>query len=117
MTSTDQTILSLGAEMGSLTLLGTQTEGRWTFIIEVCDYSMELLDEGGDSVTQHTTHVGTIEEAFEFMDRYRWYLLYPLAVHADFRAEIWRAVKIRCTAPDEQERSLNNWMEACEIGS
>lgn len=107
----DQTILLLGAELGSISVLGAKEGDKWNFIIEVGDCAgAELLDE---QAVRHVVRVSSLEEVFKSLDRYRWYRLYPITVHADFRAALWKAVNDRRASGHEQSEILDRWRTVC----
>jgi hypothetical protein len=109
----NQVILLLGAELGSITVLGAKEDDKWNFIIEVEDCAgAELLDE---EVVRHVDRASSLEEAFKSLDRYRWYWLYPITVHADFRAALWKAVNDRLASGHEQSHILDRWRTACGL--
>ena len=77
-------VLKIGAEGGSLELLGLRLDGGWTYELKVDEVA--LLDEGAGS----TRCEGglTWEEALAGLDRYPWRRLYTVFVHPEWEERI-----------------------------
>jgi hypothetical protein len=91
-------VLGVGAELGSIELLGTRAARGWLFHTSIKDQSIWLLNEEdrGDLVSQHASEwVDSWEAALALLDKYPWHRLHPLAVHPEFKQKIWAAVQER----------------------
>jgi hypothetical protein len=93
-------ILELGAEGGSLTLLGTESsKGLWQFRLnrnEVAIFDALSEEDRTESATSDSEVVKSWSEAIELLNRYEvWHRLFPLIVHQDFEARIIFEVKSR----------------------
>jgi len=103
---TEETILELGAEGGSLTLFGSRdAAGQWKFWRKSDETTMrELLDEedlrGLGSLVSEGGPVSSLQEAFALLDKYQWQSMVPLQIHPEFRSAIQSEVQRRCT-PEE----------------
>ena len=76
-------ILAIGAEGGSIDLVGIKTGGRWKFSIKASDQSW-MLDDDDDHTPPTHPWVSTWQEAVVQLDRYPWPQLHPLHVHPEF---------------------------------
>ncbi|WP_308017573.1 SIR2 family NAD-dependent protein deacylase [Alkalihalobacillus deserti] len=98
-----QTIISFGAESGSITLLGKeQQSGQWEFKKAVNEMNFDDLDEEINNLTKLTreTHFAnreniadTWENALQIMNQYPWPILRPREVHPEFRKRVWTALQ------------------------
>ncbi|MBY0488778.1 MAG: hypothetical protein K2R93_02945 [Gemmatimonadaceae bacterium] len=79
---TNQIILKIGAEGGSLKLYGHLQHGQWRFSGTIIDDTGDLV--GLPSHRSDSSIVETIEEALALLDRYPWQALYPLEIHPEF---------------------------------
>jgi hypothetical protein len=104
-----EVIIQLGAEGGSITLFGFQTERGWSFWREVTD---STLDE---ERTQHKSAVvDTWEAALKLLDRYPWCRLSPIRIHPEFKQKIWVALQGRLhVATGISQRELERWRKLC----
>ncbi|HYU46197.1 MAG TPA: hypothetical protein VEK84_08480 [Terriglobales bacterium] len=113
-----EVILELGAEGGSLTLFGTRSEHSWVYRTYTIDQTPTLVDE------QESRHwsdwVDSWEGALALLDKYPWTKLVPLAVHAEFRQQVWGAVQTRFEpAPSKTvlgetaNWEFERWRECC----
>jgi hypothetical protein len=111
-------IVSMGAEGGGVKLLGRRTaEGSWEFRRATNDSSWAMLDEKKDpnATVVLPTWVSTWNEAVALLDRYLWALLYPIAVHPDFRAEVLVEVTRRLldAPPERRNDRMARWLAVC----
>jgi hypothetical protein len=84
-------VLKIGAEGGSLTVLRERTvEQGWQFRIELNETTLyDMLseeDQRGMRVEDfaRTECAQTFQEALRRIDRYQWFLLYPLEIHPEY---------------------------------
>lgn len=95
---TEQIVLEVGAEGGSITLSRLTREGRQTFTLGTNESALDdlLSDEDVLPSGPNAQPVGgTIDEALDALDRYPWYRLSPLFVHPEFAELIRSAVRER----------------------
>ena len=96
-----QIILEVGADGGSITLLGVESNGAWQF--KVTTGEAALVDDVDTDDLPQRPWVTSWEDALTQLDRYQWARLYPLSVHPDFRTRIMNAVKDRADAEKAAE--------------
>ncbi len=108
-------VLEVGAEGGSITLLGEREAGDWQFQMETQEtYDLSEEDVGVGENSAPIECVRTFHEAVAILDRYRWFGLQPLKVHPEFREAVLLAVRMR-GGPTEETRwreklkSLKPW--------
>jgi hypothetical protein len=106
-----EVIIEVGAEGGSITLIGFRTAQGWVFSRKVIDQTPELIDE--DWIETNSDCVHSWEAAVELLDRYPWSKLYPISVHPDFREKIWSAVQERVGGDENSGLQLSRWREIC----
>jgi hypothetical protein len=110
-----EVILELGAEGGSLTLVGTKAAHGWRFrMIRDESTLRDLLSEEdceGLELQSESSWVDSWEAALALFDKYPWHLLYPLRVHPHFVTQIWAAVRecLRNDPRSEQHHELERW--------
>ena len=75
-------VLQLGAECGSLTLYGMQTEQGWVFCRNLIDWTPQLIDE--ERIQHKSPVVDSWGAALTLLDQYPWQTLFPLVVHPKF---------------------------------
>jgi hypothetical protein len=113
----DDVVLKVGAEGGDLTLLGRREGTGWLFSLAVNDCSTSLLDdddmEAGSDAHVTSKQVRTWEEALALLNCYPWAELYPIAVHPDFRDDVWKQVQVRLDGEAEQ---LEGWRRVLDVG-
>jgi len=80
-------IMTLGAEGGSINLVGIRTGSNWEFRIETSDEIWMLADDDA-YIPPAYPWVATWAEALAELDRYPWAQLYPVHVHPEFRAAV-----------------------------
>jgi hypothetical protein len=103
-------VLEVGAEGGSLTLVGRPAAtGEWQFARVVDDQTEALFGESGIAVSpppalQSIDWVEGWEAALRLLDRYPWARLHPLEVHPEFAERVWVAVEERL-ASESQDSS------------
>jgi hypothetical protein len=119
-----------------LTLIGQKSEGVWRFRLETNDRSAEFLDEddavGLPAGATASPWVNTWADAVALLDRYPWAELYPLAVHPEFRDQVWKEVKCRIDDRlielvgeekneshwvDNAQRARDRWRKLCDVRS
>lgn len=105
-------LFKVGAEGGSLTVMGRQDEGGgWSFLM-VRDESIlrAFIDGLADEELYDECHATTWEGILEKLDRYPWVRLYPLGpFHDQFKGKIWDAVVAR----DRGSCQRDLWVECC----
>lgn len=102
-----EVILEVGAEGGSLTLLGIRTGRGWRFRRGV----REQIDE--DASSHASDWVDSWQDALVILDRYPWRELYPITVHREFRQQVWAAVE-REFGHDPSGRRAEQWRRLCD---
>ena len=110
-------VLEVGAEGGSLTLVGRPVAGgQWQFARVTDDQTEALFGDSGAEITappavKPEDWVENWAEALRLMDRYRWARLYPLTVHPEFVDRVRAAVEERLADVDEAgaERARGKW--------
>jgi NAD-dependent SIR2 family protein deacetylase len=126
-----ETIISVGAEGGSITLYGKELEPeQWIFRKSVneidFDDDFDELQQTSDDVKEIRTVTSTIvnrgndtdswEKALEIMNQFPWPLLRPREVHPKFRQRVWNAVNIRLkNSPEDswEHDRLYHWARVC----
>lgn len=89
-------VLKVGAEGGDVTLVGRKsTDEAWQFARATEDQMEALFGEDGEAISAESAWVETWEAALKLMDRYRWAMLYPVKIHAEFVDRVKVAVKER----------------------
>jgi hypothetical protein len=106
-----EVILELGAEGGSITLYGIQTEGGWIFSRNVIDWTPELIDE--ERIQHKSPVVNSWEAALALLDQYAWQRLSPLLVHPEFSERIWSAVQSRFKNDQDSRFYIERWQSIC----
>jgi hypothetical protein len=79
-----QVILQLGAEGGSITLYGMETERGWLFSRNVSDWTR---------IQHKSPVVDSWDAAVDLLDQYPWQRLSPLMIHPEFSERIWSALQ------------------------
>jgi hypothetical protein len=106
----DQVIIELGAEGGSLTLMGNlAVDEADSFWLNAYDCSFNTLpDENVPPSTTVSSRVSTWDDAMALLDAYPyWTKFYPLAIHPDFKEKLFVELCLR----EEPER-VEEWMRA-----
>jgi hypothetical protein len=112
-------IVHVGAEGGGVKLVGRRiAKCGWEFRRITNDSSWAMLDEEMDPNPPSAPTpiwVSTWGEAMALLDRYPWAQLYPLAVHAEFQADVLVEVTYRLldgpvTRPDQR---MAQWLTVC----
>ncbi len=106
-----EVILELGAEGGSITLYGMQTEGGWVFSRNVIDWTPELVGE--ERVQHKSPVVHSWGAALALLDQYPWQTLFPLVVHPEFSKRIWSAVQSRSKNDQDSSFYIERWQSIC----
>ena|SRR5438132_2539279 len=109
-----QVILQLGAEGGSITLYGMETERGWLFSRNVSDWTPELL--GKEHIQHKSPAVDSWQAALALLDRYSWQRLSPLIVHPEFSDRVWTAVRNRLTNDRASGSYFDSWRSICRAG-
>ena len=109
-----EVILQLGAEGGSVTLYGMQTERGWLFSRNVSDWTPELIGE--ERIQHKSPVVDSWEAAVALLGQYPWQRLSPLMVHPEFSERIWSAVRDRLERDQASGRYLDSWRNKCKGG-
>lgn len=99
-TTAPETILKLGAEGGSLSILRTRLpEGRWQFSMFIDESTLsDLLDEDdrqGLVFIEHSERVATIEAALVLLDRFQWYTMLPMVLIDEYAPLVLAEVERR----------------------
>jgi NAD-dependent deacetylase len=123
-----ETIISIGAEGGRITLYGKETRsGQWVFRTSVNDiFSYELEEEPSQSPRNVRTlkssfpkqeiEADSWEKALKLIERYPWPMLRPLEVHPAFRKRVWNEIQ---NMNDQKFRNridsykLSQWANVC----
>jgi hypothetical protein len=120
--SKSEVILKVGAEGGSVALIGIRGTHGWLFRTTSVDQTAMLLSEedrkgpplhGQQEIHHESDWVDSWETALARLDEYPWHKLYPLLVHPEFQQPIWALVQSRFEN-EPSERSLGRWRELCE---
>ena len=114
-----ETILEIGSEGGSLTILGKREPGGgWKFVSKrnettLCNMLPEE-EQSGLVSCESSGWVNSLTEALVLLDRYPWHRLCPMKVHQEFRQAIHDAVVSRYKASgNERAHQLSKWQEVC----
>ena len=109
-------VLEVGAEGGSLTLIGREGEdGAWRFARITDDQTWALFGETDVPVTapdfSTIAWVDGWEAGLSLMDRYPWVRLSPQYVHPEFVERVRAAVeeRLRDVDPHGAQRARGNW--------
>jgi len=102
-------ILELGAELGSLTLLGRRTGEDWKFAVATVDQSELLLDDDAEEIRHTGPWVDGWTAALRELDKRAWFRLYPLSVRDGFATRILQAVRERLGDSSDDEFALARW--------
>jgi hypothetical protein len=105
-------IVEIGAEGGSITLVGVRSGAGWRYQTSGVDWTPELLDE--KRVQHESDPVQSWEAALRLLDNYPWHALVPVHVHPEFRGRIWAAVQKRFDDHPRASSGLDRWREFCE---
>jgi hypothetical protein len=117
-TADETVIVSVGAEGGSVKLLGRRrAEGTWEFRRVMNDSSWSLLGEETDPARTVVIlrWVSSWDEALGLLDINPWAELRPLAVHPEFRGDVLAAVRSRLLKVPEARRDerMAQWVAVC----
>ena len=106
-----ESLLSVGAEGGSLAIIGLkEADQTWRFkVIRDESTILGLLDEITREDVIDELVFDTWEEALSNMDRYPWVTLFPIYVHDEYTIRIFRAVRARTT----DKLLLTKWASIC----
>lgn len=88
-TVAEETILEVGAEGGSISLVGRRQNARWEFRLKASE--MALCNDSGLTAPP-SAWVPDWNSALAQLDRYPWPALHPLAVHPEFRGLVGEAL-------------------------
>jgi len=110
-------ILKVGAEGGSITLLGMHAADGWRFRLKSTDHSDTIFDESCEAADSSPNDSRTADSwlaALELLDSYPWHRLYPLEVHPDFREIVFDTVAERYGSKDADPwDQLSKWRVVC----
>jgi hypothetical protein len=107
-----EVVVEVGAEGGSIALIGKCHGRGWTFSRLVDDSTAsELVDE--KPIIHKLAEVDSWEAALRLLDKYPWQTLYPLSVHPEFRARVWIALKERLGSDEKGLFELERWRSLC----
>lgn len=116
MSANWETIISVGAEGGSIKLLGKKSKlGEWIFKGSVNEIDYEL-DEGPLQIGRNDPILYSWNEALTFLNEYPWPMLGPQDIHPDFRKQVWQALKEKLA--DQHIKSFleyrfDRWIRLC----
>jgi hypothetical protein len=101
-----ETVLEIGSEGGSLTLVRQKNAGGdWEFRVERNETALyDLLsdeDRNGIEFASQTGYVRSFQEALRLLDRYPWFRLHPIWVNPEFLNAVLLEVKKRGGEVDE----------------
>ena len=85
-------ILEVGAEGGSIKLLGTRVSNGWHFRVSTSENYGEDIDGTSLKASGESEWVNSWASALGLLDRYPWHRLHPLFVHPEFQKRAWAAV-------------------------
>ena len=93
----EETLLTIGVEGGSISLIRVSRGGRSVWILKTNEQLLEeLIGEEDPPASPHQRELGpTFKEALAGLDRYQWFRLVPLFVHAEIRDAVQEAVRER----------------------
>jgi len=89
---TEIIIMTIGAEGGSIDLVGARTDGNWQFRIETSDQRW-MLEDDDDHGPPVSPWVSTWPDAVAQLDLYPWPQLHPVRIHPEFRAMVAQSLK------------------------
>ena len=115
-------IVEVGAEGGTLTLVGQRTARKWSFSMLRDESTLKEFDEDlcGDELIGHSETVVGFAAALGLLDQYPWAQLYPLRVHPEFRTLVFYEVAKRLLNDKDFDRhryQLKDWLDVCEKGA
>jgi hypothetical protein len=116
---TKEVILEIGAEGGSLTILGIcDPECGWQFLNERNETTFRGMlpeeEEKGLEFYERSGYVASFAEALASLDRYPWHKLYPVQAHPEFHQRIFDVVVSRFEAEGgDRWDQLSRWREVC----
>jgi len=102
----DEMVLEVGAEGGSITLLGNKdTVGQWRFWMRTDETTVTNLLDKEDiqdlgSPLRTSESVSSFPEAIALLNRYPWFRMTPIRIHPEFRFAILSEVQRRGTPED-----------------
>jgi hypothetical protein len=107
-TTLRETVLEVGAEGGSITLLRERKAGEdWQFQVKTDETTLDDLlsevDRNGIDFVAQTGYLHSFNEALPLLDRYPWFSLCPLKVHPEFLDAVLLEVRKR-GGPTEETR-------------
>ena len=107
MTPSEEVVLSVGAEGGSLSVYRVPlADGRWDWEVETNEVATyDLLSDDDDLDVRSSvrrTGATSLGDALTVLDKYPWVRLTPMQVHADYRDVILSAVLERGNGRDQE---------------
>ena len=88
-------ILRVGAEGGSITLVGLYTEVGWQLRVVTSESALQAFADENPIAIADWPWVATWRSALKQLDVYPWTELYPLAVNHEFRDRVLKALQAR----------------------
>ncbi len=99
-------VMAVGAEGGSLRLVGRLTSGGWRYRYTLVDQSAGWLDEGDAESCRQSPWVDSWRDALAQLDRYPWARLHPMTVHPAFTTRVLDAARRRL---ENNQSLLDHW--------
>lgn len=117
MTAQDELILEIGAEGGSLKVVGRRNaDGTWLYRTSLRDQTVVLFEniDAGET-RKESGWVDTWDELILALDKYPWAMLFVLRVHPESSDQILAEAEPRLVnAPGHiAEMRLARWKERC----
>jgi hypothetical protein len=116
--SKTQLIIEIGAEGGSIKVLGRAADdGATEYSVKLRDQTMTFLsgDEAGPEIRRDSAWTESWDLALKTLGKWPWPMLYPMYVHPDYRERVLSEVE-RYRRPDGQPArasAVERWREAC----
>ena len=105
-----QIILRVGSEGGELMLVGIQSGKTWRYCVTRDESTLySLMEEDQPAEVDAAQWTSVWRNAMKQLDQYPWTELYPLAVHADFRERIVKALKVK------EKKMPVDWQRWCRV--
>lgn len=89
---------------------------RREFSLSVYDCTPLFLDEGEPAIQHTSSRVTSWTDAIALLDTYPlWPEFDPMAVHPDFRKQVWNEVESRLRHAGRDPHFLDQWRRVCEV--
>jgi hypothetical protein len=108
----NEIIVEVGADGGSLTLLGQRNGRGWLYSMNLFDQTLSWVDDGPE-VERTSKVVKTWATALKLLDKYPWHRFYPLRVHPEFKERVLTAAVARNKC-DYNEYGVDRWEQLCD---